>query len=329
VPIRRTVIQDSELLQALEPQWRELHAADHRATPFQSPYWVLQWWASFGSGRLFTVAVTDGPTLVGLAPMFIHPWKGKRQVTLAGNGLSDRLQFLIRPGYEDTVLDETFAALREVQDEWDICDFQDLHAENPLLSHPPPPGFAISCETLDPCLAIALPPTGEEFDASLPASVRRNLGRYHRHLAAQGPLSLETISTPRGFEEAFDSLLRLHKLRRQEEGAFNAAEEEFHRSAGCLQMQAGAVRLYLLRSHATICSIAYVQVQGRRAYACLGGFDPAFAKFRPGWLVLQYAVKSAIAEGLGYFDFLRGSEDYKKLWGAEPYGTRRMLVWHL
>ena len=44
--------------------------------------------------------------------------------------------------------------------------------------------------------------------------------------------------------------------------------------------------------------------------------DPEFAALSPGTLVIGTAIESAIREGCGEFDFLRGDEEYKYFWGA-------------
>jgi CelD/BcsL family acetyltransferase involved in cellulose biosynthesis len=49
----------------------------------------------------------------------------------------------------------------------------------------------------------------------------------------------------------------------------------------------------------------------------LGGFDPALARFSPGKLVVGYAIEYALVHDRARaFDFLRGAETYKYLWGA-------------
>jgi CelD/BcsL family acetyltransferase involved in cellulose biosynthesis len=324
------VISNPGELSGLEPQWRELYASDPRSTPFQSPDWLLPWWEAFGSGHLLTVAIRDGLRLVALAPMFIHTWNGRRQVTLIGNGLSDRLGVLLRPDYEHAAMCETFKVLKAVSDLWDLCDFQDLGPDDPFAQGPVSPGFKRSLEDQYPNLAIPLPPTTEQFDASLSSSIRRNLTRYRRQLAAHGNPAYETAASPGAFNEGFDALLRFHKIRRNDDGqgAFTECEEHFHRTAARRFFFAGEARLALLRVDREVIAATYLVVHSGRAYACLGAFDPAMSKFRPGWLILDFAIGSAISEGLLAFDFLRGEEEYKKHWGAVRYTTRRLHLWN-
>jgi CelD/BcsL family acetyltransferase involved in cellulose biosynthesis len=327
--ITRRIIDYQSELERIEPLWRDLLASDPLATPFQSPDWLLPWWNSFGSGTLFTVAVFDETLLVGLAPMFLHTWQGRRQVTLIGNGLSDRLKMLTRPGYESLVIQEILAASFEHRRCWDLCDFQDLGPDDPLPCQALPSGIHGHSEDLYPCYAIPLPSTEESYDASLSSGVRRNLGRYFRHLADRGPVTCQTADSTPAFEEGFDALLRFHKHRRSSgEGAFNACEESFHRAAARRLFKSGALELCILRCGERIAAIAYLLTKEKCAYACLGGFDSEFERFRAGWLVLHYAMKRAIFRGSTRFDFLRGDEEYKRLLGAERYNTRRLILWH-
>jgi CelD/BcsL family acetyltransferase involved in cellulose biosynthesis len=63
----------------------------------------------------------------------------------------------------------------------------------------------------------------------------------------------------------------------------------------------------------------------------LSGFDPAFARYSPGKLVVAHAIERAITrEHARTFDFLRGAEAYKYAWGAvdEPLFRRTLHLVH-
>ena len=55
---------------------------------------------------------------------------------------------------------------------------------------------------------------------------------------------------------------------------------------------------------------------GGRYFYYLSGFDPAFARYRLGFVLLSRAIRAAIDEDATEFDFLRGREDYKYRLGA-------------
>ena len=65
---------------------------------------------------------------------------------------------------------------------------------------------------------------------------------------------------------------------------------------------------------------------GERASYYLSGFDPAFAEFSPGMLLIAHAISQAMCEKAGCFDFLRGGEAYKYAWGAHDSHTYRRTI---
>ena len=90
----------------------------------------------------------------------------------------------------------------------------------------------------------------------------------------------------------------------------------------------GTLRLYALRRRAEIIGALYAFAHRGHTYYYLSGFDPAFAPYSPGTLLIGHAIEEAIREGSGLFDFLRGRETYKYLWGAKARLNYRRQVWH-
>ena len=114
---------------ALAGEWAALCDRSN-ATVFQRPEWLIPWWEHSGSGRLTLVVFRSGDDLVGLAPLFLHEWQGRRQVTLVGNGVSDYLDVIGAPECASAAID----FLDEQREEWDLCDWQDLPATSPLIA---------------------------------------------------------------------------------------------------------------------------------------------------------------------------------------------------
>ena len=57
-----------------------------------------------------------------------------------------------------------------------------------------------------------------------------------------------------------------------------------------------------------------------------GGFDPAHARLSPSAILVGLAMRQAAREGAREFDFLRGHEGYKRVWGAEPQPMHRRVL---
>ncbi len=62
----------NEDLESLRPEWSELWNHSPRATPFQSPEWLLPWTRHlFGGGDILAMTSRDETgRLIGLAPLF-------------------------------------------------------------------------------------------------------------------------------------------------------------------------------------------------------------------------------------------------------------------
>jgi CelD/BcsL family acetyltransferase involved in cellulose biosynthesis len=103
--------------------------------------------------------------------------------------------------------------------------------------------------------------------------------------------------------------------------------QRFHREAARAMLRAGMLRLYALLVAGRLAAVLYGFRDRRRFYYYLAGFDPALGKVSPGTLVVGHAIEEAAREGAGDFDFLRGQEAYKYLWGAqEQCNYRRRLT---
>ena len=320
-------IDDPVKLKALQPEWESLWDRCPAATPFQHPGWLLPWWDTFGSGQIFTFTVRDKSGLIAVAPLFLHEWEGRRQVTFIGNGVSDHLDIL-------TATDGTCSLILRAlaQDHcWDLCDLQDLSSGMPLLSAEIPAFLHAEVCPQYICSVIPLPTSWQDYACSLPHGLKRNLRRYRSQLESQGAVTFDTAGPPE-FTEYIDALFQLHRARwaiKEDKGMLDGpAMERFHRIAARNLSERGLVRLHGLRLDGVLVAVVYLFSRGQSAYSYLGGFDPALARFSPGALIMEYTIQQAILEGVTSFDFLRGVEAYKSDWGARKTTTSRLLLRH-
>lgn len=322
------LIRSREELFQLESEWAELHASISGAAPFQHPGWLLPWWDVFGSGELVTIAMRDQGNLAGLAPMFLHAWNGRRQVTLLGTGVSDRLGFLVRHNDRDELLHHVLQFLNEQSSRWDVCDWQDLEHEFVV---PPIGSIQHRFEPQYPCAQASLAPDAQQFIDGLPHGLRRNLRRYREKLDAIGKVEFETDSSEPSICLALHQLFELHAARwngRGEEGMFNGAATRFHRCAASKLARLDKVRCFRLLLDEKPIAVLYGFIDAAKFWSYQTGFDPGVSRFSPGSLILEYTMTQLIGEGVRCFDFLRGDEEYKRLWGAQSSHSVRLLLWH-
>ncbi|MER8613576.1 GNAT family N-acetyltransferase [Mesorhizobium sp. M0228] len=321
--LRSEIIDDAAGLEALGPHWWELWSRSPSATPFQSPAWLVPWWRTFAPGELATVAVWSGDDLVGLAPLYLeHREAGARLLPL-GISLSDYLDLLCLPEIAEPVGAVIAGSVLSIG--WSQWILPDLPAGGA--------GLAICHAALETSQAVShaacpvLSLTGDETLLScVPARRRRQLRRAHRAASRRGRVSIEPVlSDPQTF---LDHLIRLHRARWAGNGdgvLSDTRVEEFHRQALPLLAAQALARCWLVAIGGAIVGAYYGFHHRGRAYAYLGGFDPAYAEESPGALLIGQAIRQAICEGAEEFDFLRGQEAYKYSWGAVDRWTMRKI----
>src|SRR5512145_2121091 len=87
--------------------WNALVQHSIADTPFSRHEYLSEWWKTLGGGEwgrseiapplLVLVSATENDQLVGLAPLFIEEWDGRRALMLVGSiEISDYLALIVR-----------------------------------------------------------------------------------------------------------------------------------------------------------------------------------------------------------------------------------------
>ena len=297
-------------------EWEQLWHCDPRATPFQSPAWLLPWWRYFGTTEPLVLTARAGDRLVGLLPLYLLREPGCCKLLPIGVGLSDYVDALVVPA-TPAAADLLLAAIADTPG-WDEGWLPDLAAQGALAIAAAAALDATATEA-PPCPVLPLAPEAAGLAAIVPRKTLRDLHQARGRATAAGVVAIETIGKE-AIDEALDDLFRLHEQRwraRGEPGVCGDARVQgFHRAAAHGLLAAGMLRLYRLRIGAAVLAVYYGFMAKDTAFAYLGGFDPSQPRLSPGMLVLAHAIEQARAEGAERFDFLRGSEAYKYSWGA-------------
>lgn len=320
---------DEAGLAALADPWRALWRACPAATPFQSPDWLIPWWAAFHPGQLRTAAVFDGEALVALAPLYLETGPLGRRLLPVGIGISDYLDLLVHPARPDA--GAALAGAIGALDDWEILSLEELAPGAAALALPAPPGaLDAGTEAQTACPVLALPGGPDPFRAAVPSDKRRHVRLAYNRAARREGFRLEAVA-PADIPGFLEDLYRLHGARWRERGEPGVLDDPavraFHAGAAPALAAAGLARFSRMWIEGEAVAAFYGLSDGRRAYAYLIGFDPDFAFESPGVVVVAEAIQAAAAEGLCEFHFLRGQEPYKYQWGpVDRWSVRRTLT---
>ncbi len=320
-----TILNTTEALATIESEWLDLWRRDPRATPFQSPMWLLPWWRHFGSNDLRVIALRQQGRLEALAPLYVVRDEDESLGLFLGTGISDYLDVLCGTGDHAGAL---MAALAEI--DCQLWDLQQMRAGSPLLTASPPDGWSDHLEEQDPCLVLSIEAAGHELEHLLSTHFRKKLRYYQRTLARSAPLLFEAVNGE-NVDAFLDDLFMLHAARWQRRGMPGMLADEviqqFHRDVSRAMLEAGALRMVRLRAADRSVAVFYGFAHRQTVYYYLSGYDPDLEKLSPGTVIVAQAIEEAVRAGATTFDFLRGAEDYKYSWGAkERMNQRRQLV---
>jgi CelD/BcsL family acetyltransferase involved in cellulose biosynthesis len=320
--MRLELVDDFDMLGALEPAWWDLWRRARSATPFQTPAWLLPWWRYFAPGELATFAAWQDGRLVVLAPLYLEHGARERRILPLGVGISDYLDILIDPDLEAAArgmfLD---AAVRQCPAgaQW---HFEELPASAAALRLEPPPSVLDTTERQSVCPVLNL-------SQPISAGLQRRLRRGERRARRLGGVSIRDVDDC-AIDRFLDSLFSLHSARWQQNGEGGVLGDRtvqaFHRAVLPALAEIGVARLFELRIGGAVVACYYGFFDRRRAYAYIGGFDPRFSAVSPGNLMIAHAIADAKREGGTEFHFLRGRESYKYEWGAQDQWNQKRIL---
>ncbi|MBI2859750.1 MAG: GNAT family N-acetyltransferase [Chloroflexi bacterium] len=296
---------------SVSPAWSQLLRDRPDCPVFLTPQWQRTWWENFGTGNPLLIAVREGDSLAGVAPLM----RTETGISLLGSSdVCDYLDIVAAPGGEQGACQALAGYLLQLP--WQSLDFFSLHAESVARRHFLPAarasGLAVQEELEDVCPQRELPATWEEYLASLSAGQRHELKRKMRRMASESGVAWETVTGGQGLDKDMDDFFRLFLDSREAKGEFLTPQmKRYFRSLVEMTARYGWLRLFFLKVSGERIASAIAFDYGNTYYLYNSGYDKRFSGFAVGLLLKAKCIEAAIAAGKKRFDFLRGREPYK------------------
>ncbi len=354
------LVQSEQDFAELEQAWRRLSGEDVNCSVFSGWDWQHLWWKHYGNAadkqrKLNIIVLYDGAfspdTVCAILPLYSQRIRFLKigqatELRLLGTG-GDTSPDYLGPLLSTSITEDCLKALCDAiaTISWDVLNFTDMR-DSPLflqaLSEATNKVSRYQSKSL--CSTIryidfnaGTEHNGDEnkgFDhylKQLSSNQRKQVKRRRRRFEASGNTRFFVWPNDRSLDMAFDKLIHLHKLRweeKSEDGSFNSqAYVEFHRSVmNALHIQ-DRLRLYCLEHDGDIMAMEYSYKWHNSIYSFQCGYDPKFSEHRPGQLLLNYSIESAIGENLEHYDLLKGDYSYKASAAKEQRNTRRHLAY--
>jgi CelD/BcsL family acetyltransferase involved in cellulose biosynthesis len=324
-PVRVRCLEDEASFAALAIEWNRLHGETAAASVFNSWLWQYQWWKVYGGAQpLRLLVASQAGKTVGILALYVQRSRALgREVRLlrpVGTG-ADTNPDDLGPVLAARCAREAARALARAAarlPEGDVLLVSDLDPDDCFaeeLEQAARRRGPASCGRTERIAYIDLPGTWEGYLGSLSANRRAEIRRARRRLSAAHQVRFFVWGDAARLDAAAHTLADLHRRRWQASGgseSFASAEYlEFHRAIIRSSFARGWLRLYCLEIDGAMAAMTYCYRFRNRVFVMQGGFDPAWAPWKPGTVLLSHAIEHAIGEGNEVFDFLRGEHRYK------------------
>ncbi len=326
---------------ALRAPWTDLLLAADAPNVFLSWEWMTAWLQTAaghrGAPNVLLVRRAGDGTVIGLAPLYRSAPRplGLRTLRLMGTGVgADHLGFLSRAGDEDRVHAALIGHLLADRT-WDVLELSRIDealAARVIEALGGRDRLAHALTVADLCPYLRLPATWDDYLRLIGSNRRKQIARRWRRLREQDEVIIEQVRDAAGLEAAWQTLLDLHRTRREAIGRGSVFLTHdgvaFHARFVRMALERGWLRLYVLRLGGQPVAAEYGLCVGGRVASFQGGFDVRWARYGVGGLLVAYAIQEAIAAGAVEFDLLRGTEAYKHELGAtEQRRDMSLVIW--
>ena len=333
--MKTQVHTDAAGFAALHQEWNPLLRDSASDTLFLTWEWQSTWWEHLGEGELYLIAVRDGGHLSGIAPLYLTTSDdGLKTLSVVGcRDVSDYLDLIAASGQEAKVYGALLDWLESDEaPAWDLADLCNIPSASPthslLAEMAADRGYQVHTEVEDICPIIPLPATWDDHLSSLSKKQRHEIRRKLRRAEGSGQINWYIVNEEHDLAAEMEAFIELHRKSHVDKHEFMDAQMKgfFHAAAQVLH-EAGWLQL------------AFMEVNGEKAATMLNfdyqdsilvynsGYNPhKYARLSPGIVLLSYCIQWAIELGRSKFDFLRGDEEYKYRFGAQPTEIYRLVI---
>ena len=310
------LVTRSERLAALEQEWDAAFAAARDPSPFNSHTYVVTAWRHFGKAgkSLFIVVVRRDGAIAGIAPWYLgDDWvDGERGRTIRSIGLLEGDNpDIIAVAEPASVWAEILDFLCAHRGVWEILRLSELPSHSAALQYDFPGlgRYHRRIRSGHECYSVALNGSWDSYLRERPGRVRRAYLRRLRRLEGQlGPPSYPCFRTPETIGAGLERFIAVEQVSWKRGAGLGVSRSPAIRAffADLLPALAGkgAAEVSLLCAGGEDIAGEIVYLTGDTIYSKEIAYDPRFAAFSPGTLLLAHQIETGIARGYRTLDMM-------------------------
>lgn len=338
-----SLLTDSKAFQEMKVEWNVLLRESQSNNVFLTWEWLHTWWEIYGkTSKLHIIAVRNYlGELIGIAPFKVSKRSilgiGKSRVLefigCGGDVTTEYLDIIAKKGLE-TIVFNSVAEFIFRNPSWTKVDLRHFSSTSPAI--PIIKGFLeqrnVPCriDRSSICPIVMLTKSWGKFLSGKSFNFRKKMKESLRVARRDLGVRLVCCDSLATLQGDMNGLIDLHLKRWGKRSRAFRTEQyvTFHRKVSRLFLENGWLRLYFIKQEDKTLAGIYCFHYNNKYYYYQSGRDMGYSKYRLGTVLLNEALKSAISEGAGEFDFLTGDEAYKYHWAQRSKETVRLSYWN-
>jgi CelD/BcsL family acetyltransferase involved in cellulose biosynthesis len=328
--LKAELITDVARLSPIEAEWRTL--AEQRSNGFITPEWFRSWWEHGGSessSPLISVARRGDGSVAGVMPLVLDETSRPRAVRFAGATIGDRFHPAAGKSEEVAVAAATMKALEvggldrrmillecaDTRSRWWRLMKSASSIRRAIVEQQQTMVPYIDVRGLD----------WETYLAGRSTNFRKQVRQAERRLVRDHKMTVRA-ATAGTLEADLAEMFRLHDLRMAGASSLDHRARTVLKSFAFAAQEQGWLRLNLMEADGAPVSGFFGWRLGDSYASYQGGFDPAWAKSSVGVALEAMNVRGAIEEGVSEYDFLLGTEKWKRRFTDEMRPTQTAVL---
>ena len=327
MPVKPKYTVTEETFDSINAYWQDPQLRLQWDCLFVLPGWLKVWWDHFGKEQTaYLCAVRSRDELIGIAPFAV---RGKTARLMGEPDLCDFLDVVIAPGNGAVFFQNLVAHLRH--NGITRLELGALRADSHVMRHLADVAGdlngEVACAAEDVSMELALPSTWEDFLYQLTGKERHEIRRKLRRLNEAARINFRVIENPAEVVREIETFLALFRLNRSDKSNFMTDQRAaFFRALAEEMAGARILKLFFMDLDDTPAAAVMCFDYRLKRYLYNNGYDDRHRSLSIGLLSKLLTIKDSIQKGKTGYDFLKGTESYKRRLGGKPVQLYRCRI---
>ena len=324
-------VNNPERFLSLRNDWDNLLSRSAANNLFLTFDWQYTWWEHFGMKKsLFILLVKKQESLIAIAPFMIVTRLGFKVLEFIGQGRSDYLDFIICQDTH-TVIKSIFEYLLANSKLWQVVHLSDIAWTQDQIQNirKVTPDLLSSYRLYTTCPYVSIASSWDDFLKSKSQRFRKRLRYNFNRIAAQTDSEILKLTKDAVTAELPEYLWEVEKNSwKYKTGTAHLENESIRNFFRDIFLKFAAkdwIEIWMAKHNGIPVAFEVNYLYNNRVYSQEGSYDLSYDGY--GSILTQFALRDAVEKQYLEYDFLRGDEDYKKLW-ASAYRDLYQIVFY-